>query len=98
MNKLKGYNIPATPSAIEDKKDTRGAPYLKIRATVTIRGKQVERTIKAEGKARDALLPVLAVGTTTTIRGGFEKVAANEDGSRAEYIVAFGLPAEKKAA
>lgn len=90
-----GYNIEVTPlGSITATPTAAGTPKLTFRAEVKAKGgRTLERTIVAKGRAHDALAAVLKEGRPVVIRGFYDRLPANDDGSRgAEYITAIGLP------
>ena len=94
----KAYNLKMTVNTVETPTDTAGKTFLRANVTAMIGGKPANRTLMAQGKAVEAIQAVMVAGQDTAVRCLFDNVE-NEDGSKGgQFLVAVGLPAEKKAA
>lgn len=90
-----GYTLKVTPVGhITLETMTTGTPKLTFRGAIQGKGgRTLERTIVAKGRAHDALAPLLRVGEEMSIRAFYDRLPANEDGTRgAEYVTAIGIP------
>jgi hypothetical protein len=94
-----GYNIKMTPvSAPEASTIATGTAQVKFRAKMTLRGKEVERTVMAQGKSVEFVEGV-EVGNEVTLRCLFEEAPAAEEGKRGgQFLSVVGKPRAKKAA
>ena len=88
----KAYNLKLTATEIEDKIDTRDAPYIAAKVSVKLNGEIRTRTLIAQGKARDAIKDVLIVGEEVAIRCLFSNATNDEGKKGGEYLTAIGLP------
>lgn len=58
-----------------------------------MRGREIERTVVAQGAAADAIASMVKKGASLSLRCLFERAPANEDGSQGgEYLTVVGLP------
>lgn len=90
-----GYTLKVTPvGSINIQVTAAGTPKLTFRAAIRGKGgRTLERTVVAKGKAHNALIPLLRIGEEVSIRAFYDRMPANEDGTRgAEYVTAIGLP------
>lgn len=95
------YTAAATVITSEIKTMANGTPYLVARGSIARAraGKEpIERTIKAEGKAMDAIKDAMIPGNVVRIRGFYDKVANAEGETSGEFFVATGLARELKEA
>ncbi len=95
----KGYNLTLTPKAgtIDTTPTASGTKKTKFRATFEQRGKTVERTVVAMGKAAEAIEGKIVEGEAVAIRCLFDRAPAQEEGKRgAEYLTVLGLPLPPK--
>ena len=90
----KAYNVKATPVArATTTKMSTGKTQIKFRATMTVRGKIIERTIIAQGAAADLVKGLIKKGKEVSLRVLFERAPANDDGKRGgEYCSVVALP------
>ena len=94
----KAYNVKITPkSDIEVSANSNNTKKIKFRGQLMQRGKLVERTVVAQGKAADAIEAVLATGKEVGLRCLFSRAPANDEGKRGgEFLTAIGLPLPPK--
>lgn len=94
----KGYNIKMTPvSAPESSTIATGTAQVKFRAKMTLRGKEVERTVMAQGKSVE-FVDGVEVGNEVTLRCLFEEAPAVEEGKRGgQFLTVVGKPRAKAA-
>lgn len=90
----KAYNVKATPLARATTSTmATGKKQIKFRATMTVRGKLVERTIIAQGAAADLVKGMIKKGQEVALRVLFERAPANDDSKRGgEYCSIVALP------
>ena len=96
----KAYNVTVTQLNTATKSTTAsGASMIKFRASLTVRGRKVERTVVAMGKAADAIRANVRKGSEFAVRAIFDRAPANEDGERGgEFLSVVGVPQAKAAA
>jgi len=98
----KGYNLTITPKTEIDTTPTaNNTKKTKFRGTYVSKGKVVERTIVAQGKAAELIEGLIKVGEPVALRCVFNRAPANDEGKRGgEYVsvVALPLPPKQKAA
>ncbi len=90
-----GHTIKITPKGpVTITTNAHGTPRMTFRAEVhRKKGGSLIRTIVAMGRAHDTLADIVREGEKLSIRGFYDRMPANEDGSRgAEYVTAIGLP------
>lgn len=97
--KEKGYNIKMTPvTAPEASTIATGTAQVKFRAKMTLRGRETELTVMAQGKSVE-FVDGVEVGNETTLRCLFEEAPAAEEGKRGgQFLTVVGKPRAKKAA
>ena len=97
----KGYNLKITPKGdVETTTTAVGKTKIKFRGTFSQRGKTIERTVVAQGKAAAAIASVIIPGQEVGLRCLFENAPANEDGRKGgEYLAVLdlALPSKKAA-
>lgn len=95
----KAYNLELTPVATAKKSKTAtGKDMIKFRATATVRGRLVERTVVAQGAAAAMIKGMVRKGTAVAMRVLIENAPANEEGKRGgEFFTVVGLPVAKAA-
>lgn len=95
----KAYNLTITPKGAVDLTPTvAGLRKTKFRGTYTVRGKTVERTVVAQGKAAELIDGLIADGSPVALRCIFQKAPANDAGKGGEFLTVVALPREKQAA
>ena len=95
----KAYNIVATPLAAATKgTNANGKSKITFRAKATVGGREIERTVIAQGAAADKIENLIEVGKDVALRVLFERAPANDDGSKGgEYLTVVDLPRAKAA-
>lgn len=90
----KAYNIVATQiTAAKKAKNANGKAKITFRAKATVGGREIERTVIAQGAAADLLKGMLKKGAELPLRVLFERAPANEDGTKGgEYLTVVALP------
>ena len=97
MANARAYNLTVVPGSVQTITNSKGTKTFKTRVTTTLRGRQVERTLMASGKAHAELKGLLRKGREIQIRCLIESVA-NDDGSEGgQFLTAVGLPKAKAA-
>lgn len=96
----KAYNVNVIQlTEAETGVNAAGTEKIKFRASMTLRGKEVERTVIAQGKAAAAIAEGLGVSTQQSLRVLFENAPDNEDGTPGgQFLTVVGRPAPRKAA
>jgi hypothetical protein len=96
----RAYNIVATQLTTAKKgKNAKGTSKITFRAKATVGGREIERTVVAQGAAADLISGMVRKGSELKLRVLFERAPANDDGSKGgEFLTVVGLPREKKAA
>lgn len=96
------YNLTLTPLGEIDTTPTlSGTKKMKFRASYVTKGKTVERTVVAQGKAADKIDGIVKTGEPVALRCIFDRAPANDDGKPGgEFltVVAIPLPPKAKAA
>jgi len=89
----KAYNVKATPLARATTSTTAtGKKQVKFRASMTLRGKTVERTVVAQGAAADIVKGIIKKGQEVGLRCLFQ-TAPGTDGKRGgEFLSVVALP------
>lgn len=92
------YNFTVTQLETAKKSKTAtGKDQVKFRAAVTIRGRETERTVIAQGASFDLVKDMVRKGKTLALRCVFDNVA-NDDGSKGgEFLKVVALPRAKAA-
>ncbi len=96
----KGYNLKITPKdgTIDTTPSAKGTAKIKFRGTFEQRGKQVERTVVAQGKAADAIAAIVVGGQEIGLRCLFDRAPASEEGKKGgEFLTVLGIPLPPKA-
>lgn len=96
----KAYNVVASQltSAVKAK-NVNGKDKVTFRAKLTVGGREIERTVVAQGAAADLLKGKLRKGSDVALRVMFETAPANDGGKRGgQFLTVVGLPREKRAA
>lgn len=95
----KAYNFVATPvGEIDTTPSASGKPKLRFRATVNIRGREVTRTVVAQGAAAEKLNGKVETGVAVGIRALIDHAPANDGAARGgEYLTVVDLPRAKAA-
>ncbi len=90
----KAYNIAMTQLTTAKKAtNANGKAKITFRGKALVRGREVERTVVAQGAAAEQLTGMLKKGAALNLRCLFERAPANEDGSQGgEYLTVVGLP------
>ena len=94
----KAYNVTVT-QITEANVGTNSNDKSKItfRAKGTIGGREVERTVVAQGAAADLISDMLGMGNELKLRCLFSRAPANEDGKKGgEFLTVVGLPLPPK--
>ena len=95
----KAYNVTALPLATAIKSVTStGTDQIKFRASMTVGGREIERTVIAQGASAALIKGKIRKGTPIALRCVFERAPANDNGKGGEFLVVVGLPLAKKAA
>lgn len=96
----KAYNVVVRQLTTAEKAVTAtGKDKIKFRGKMTVGGREIERTVVAQGAAAALLTGKLRKGTDIALRCVFERAPANDDGSKGgEFLSVVALPREKKAA
>jgi len=94
----KAYNIVATQLTTASRgKNANGKNKITFRAKATVAGREIERTVVAQGDAAELLTGKLRKGNTLPLRVLFERAPANDDGSKGgEFLAVVGLPRERE--
>lgn len=100
--KTKAYNISALQITTAEKSVTAsGTDQIKFRGTLTVGGREIERTIVAQGAAAALLAGKLRKGRTIDLRVMFSRAPANDNtdskGRGGEYLTVVALPRAKAA-
>ena len=95
----KAYNVVLTQTTTANKgKNAKGTAKITFRAKGTVGGREIERTVVAQGAAADLIKGMVRKGAELSLRVLFERAPANEDGSKGgEFLTVVGLPREKTA-
>lgn len=95
----KAYNLALTQLTTASKgKNSKGTEKITFRAKGTIGGREVERTVVAQGAAAELISGMVRKGATMDLRVLFDRAPANEDGTRGgEFLTVVGLPRAKAA-
>ena len=96
----RAYNLALTQLTTASKGvNAKGTAKITFRAKGTIGGREVERTVVAQGASADLIKGMLRKGGTMSLRCLLERAPANENGKRGgEFLTVVGLPLPKKAA
>ena len=95
----RAYNLTLTQITTASKgKNAKGTPKITFRAKGTVGGREIERTVVAQGAAADLIKGMVRKGAELSLRVLFERAPANEDGSKGgEFLTVVGLPRAKAA-
>ncbi len=96
----KGYNLSITPKdgTIDTTPTAAGTKKIKFRGTLTLRGKERERTVVAQGKAAEAIEGKIVAGEAISLRVLFDNAPSSEEGKKgAEFLTVLGIPLPPKA-
>lgn len=95
----KAYNIVATQlTAAKKGSNSKGTPKLTFRVKTSFGGREIERTVLAQGKSVDLLKGLTKKGAELKLRVIPARAPANEDGSKGgEYFTLVDLPRAKAA-
>ena len=90
----KAYNIALVQTTAAKKAtNANGKAKITFRAKTTMRGREIERTVVAQGAAAEQIAGMVKKGASLNLRCLFERAPANEDGSQGgEYLTVVGLP------
>lgn len=90
----KAYNFAIVPVAAAVKSTTStGKNQIKFRGTLTMRGREIERTVVAQGAAADLIKGMIKKGKSVDLRCVINRAPANEDGTKGgEYLSVVALP------
>lgn len=93
------YNVVVAQLTTATKgKNAKGTSKITFRGKLTVGGREIERTVIAQGAAADLIASAVRKGTEHKLRVLFERAPANEDGSKGgEFLTVVGLPREKTA-
>lgn len=96
----KAYNFPITQLTAETRgQNAKGTDKITFRGKLTIAGREVERTVLAQGKAAALISDMVGQGNVLNLRVVFDRAPANEDGKQGgEFLTVVDLPREKQAA
>lgn len=96
----RAYNIVATQLTTASKGvNAKGTEKITFRAKLTVAGREVERTIVAQGAAADLIKNIVRKGRQMKLRVLFETAPANDGAKRGgQFLTVVGLPREKQAA
>ena len=98
-NSQKAYNVVAHQlTAAEESTTASGKPSVKFRAKLTVGGREIERTVIAQGASAELLDGKLKQGEDISLRVLFKRAPANENGRGGEYLSVVALPKTKAAA
>ncbi len=75
-----------------------GTDQVKFRGKLTVGGREIERTIVAQGDAAALLKGKLRKGQDIDLRVIFNRAPANDNGKGGEFLTVVALPKPKKAA
>ena len=95
----KGYNLKITPKdgTIDTTPSSTGTAKIKFRGTLEQRGKTVERTVVAQGKAAEAISAIVVAGTEIGLRCLFDRAPGEEGKKGGEFLTVLGIPLPPKA-
>ena len=97
--KSKAYNFTVRQLTSAEKSVTAsGTDQVKFRGKLTVGGREIERTIVAQGAAADLLKGKLRKGTDIDLRVMFSRAPSNDNGKGGEFLTVVALPKPKKAA
>lgn len=92
------YNFTVKQLTTAEKgKTSTGTDKIKFRGELTLRGRTVERTIVAMGKAAQLISQNMRKGTSHELRCVFNRAPANEGGQGGEFLSVVALPQAKAA-
>lgn len=96
----KAYNVTVKQLNTASKSKTAsGAEMIKFRASMTVGGRQIERTVVAMGKAAEDIRANVRKNNEFAIRALFSRAPANENGQRGgEFLSVVGVPLPPKQA
>ena len=98
MATKRAYNLTVVPGSVATVINSNGTKSFKTRASLTLNGRQVERTLIVPGKMHAALKGQFRKGREIALRCLISKVA-NDDGTPGgEFLTAVALPRAKAAA
>jgi len=94
----KAYNVTVTQ--LNDASvgtNSNGKDKITFRAKGTIGGREVERTVVAQGAAAAIIADIIGKGNELKLRCLFSRAPANEDGKKGgEFLTVVGLPLPPK--
>lgn len=94
----RGYNLNLAIKESTETTTATGKPMIRAKVGLTLRGRQVTRTLVAMGAAADAIRDVIVPGENAMVRCLFDQVE-NENGEKGgQFLSALGLPRETAAA
>lgn len=99
QNSQKAYNLKITPKdgSLDTTPTSAGTRKIKFRGTFEQRGKTVERTVVAQGKAAELIDGMIKSGVEIGLRCVFNRAPANEDGKKGgEFLAVVALPREQE--
>ena len=93
----RAYNLAITQLTTASKGVTAtGKTKITFRGKTTVAGREIERTVVAQGAAAELLDGKLRKGNSIDLRVLFERAPANEDGKRGgEFMTVVALPRAK---
>lgn len=93
------YNVGMTlVTGVKRGKNVNGTMKLNFRAKAKVRGREVERSVVAQGMAANEIRSIVKKGAEVTLRVLFERAPNNDDGTPGgEFFSVIGLPRAKKA-
>jgi hypothetical protein len=95
----RAYNVVAKQITTAKKGvNAKGTAKITFRAKLTVGGREIERTVVAQGAAAALISGKLRKGNELPLRVLFERAPANEDGKRGgEFLTVVGEPRAKAA-
>lgn len=94
----KAYNFNVTVESAETSQTSTGTDQIKARVTFTQRGRQVTRTLLAQGKMAEAFADRLVEGGNTKVRALYDRMPTEDGGRGGEFLRVVADPAVRKAA
>ena len=94
MTNARAYNVALTQTTTASKGvNAKGTSKITFRAKGTVGGREIERTVVAQGAAAELIRGMVRKGAALNLRVLFDRAPANEDGSKGgEYLSVVALP------
>lgn len=92
------YNLNLSVQETSETTTSTGKPKIVSKVGLTLRGRQVTRTMVAMGAAADAVRDVMVPGETVRVRCLFDQVEGEDGAKGGQFLTAIGLPRETAAA